>query len=680
MFLGMLQISQNCETLQLKLLPYQDLSPVVVVGLFNRVQLLHQHISHVLSVNSRSRAYADVYGIRNLHVLPSPGVAVSQCQVAGSQAATTPASTNEARPIQDKTMTDSQGDFQVEQDSKIVPTQSPSKASHSRVRKSETLQLNSLTVDVIEVIAKDSLRRIEGDCQVKVVRDPLSSSPTEALLYVEGTSDDSDISRALERLKEECVRVTRQGVHESQITLTANLNVAEVKAMNWEEMRVIAVVEVGKCTIYGLRKDVEAAEKKVKKALQSPRLDSGSIETFTLQSGQTVIVKKGNIVHENVDVIVNAANDRLEHSGGVAGAICKAAGGPSFQDECRKLVRRKGQLREGTAVQTGAGSLPFKMVVHAVAPHWSWQTSEQSQRFTVLKKACWNSLMLTDQKGGTSVAIPGLGSGVYGIPKAVCAQALLEGTEEFFRNKRTSVIKRVVFIDLDDSTVAAFMAEAGKRYRRGASEKVTHPEKQELQHKEQGTGALAQITRAISWLVSGDSNKGDGNKGNAGSDERDELCSICYNQKVNKTLKCGHQYCKTCLDEWAKRKATCPTCNRPFGEVKGNQPLDAQMSVTVVQRPLPGYKKYGMIVINYHVPSGVQGPEHPNPGQRFYGTSRTAYLPNSTEGKELHRLLRKAFDARLVFTVGKSVTTGMDNMVTWNDIHHKTNIDGGPER
>ena len=82
-------------------------------------------------------------------------------------------------------------------------------------------------------------------------------------------------------------------------------------------------------------------------------------------------------------------------------------------------------------------------------------------------------------------------------------------------------------------------------------------------------------------------------------------------------------------------------------------------------------------MIVYSIPGGIQAKEHPNPGQRYSGTSRTAYLPNSPEGQEVLRLLQKAFDARLVFTVGTSVTSGQRNVVTWNDIHHKTNTHGG---
>ncbi len=93
---------------------------------------------------------------------------------------------------------------------------------------------------------------------------------------------------------------------------------------------------------------------------------------------------------------------------------------------------------------------------------------------------------------------------------------------------------------------------------------------------------------------------------------------------------------------------------------------------------LPGYYDCGTIEINYYIPDGIQGQEHPNPGQRFTGTARIAYLPNNSEGREVLMLLQNAFDARLIFTVGTSVTSGQDNTVTWNDIHHKTNTHGGP--
>ena len=70
--------------------------------------------------------------------------------------------------------------------------------------------------------------------------------------------------------------------------------------------------------------------------------------------------------------------------------------------------------------------------------------------------------------------------------------------------------------------------------------------------------------------------------------------------------------------------------------------------------------------------------EHPSPGERYEGAARTAFLPDSQEGRKVLELLKRAFDQRLVFTVGRSSTSGRNNMVTWNDIHHKTSTNGGP--
>mgnify|MGYP003688372169 CR=1 FL=1 len=71
---------------------------------------------------------------------------------------------------------------------------------------------------------------------------------------------------------------------------------------------------------------------------------------------------------------------------------------------------------------------------------------------------------------------------------------------------------------------------------------------------------------------------------------------------------------------------------------------------------------------------------HPNPECPYKGTRRLAYLPANQEGTNVLRMLEKAFKQRLTFTIGFSRTTGRNNVVTWNDIHHKTNTTGGPER
>jgi deltex-like protein len=64
----------------------------------------------------------------------------------------------------------------------------------------------------------------------------------------------------------------------------------------------------------------------------------------------------------------------------------------------------------------------------------------------------------------------------------------------------------------------------------------------------------------------------------------------------------------------------------------------------------------------------------------YSGTTRDAYLPDNPEGRHVLSLLEKAFELRQIFTVGQSRTTGSDNVVTWNDIHHKTSYRGGMQK
>ena len=83
-----------------------------------------------------------------------------------------------------------------------------------------------------------------------------------------------------------------------------------------------------------------------------------------------------------------------------------------------------------------------------------------------------------------------------------------------------------------------------------------------------------------------------------------------------------------------------------------------------------------MIAIIY-ISGGVQGAEHYSPGEPYAGTSRCAYLPGNNEGLAVVRLLKKAFNARLVFTIGYSMTSSLPNQIIWADIEHKTNVEGG---
>ncbi|XP_075914684.1 E3 ubiquitin-protein ligase DTX3L-like isoform X2 [Petromyzon marinus] len=159
-----------------------------------------------------------------------------------------------------------------------------------------------------------------------------------------------------------------------------------------------------------------------------------------------------------------------------------------------------------------------------------------------------------------------------------------------------------------------------------------------------------------------------------------DKCPICMDDFTCKTSleKCKHSFCKECIDQSMKLKSVCPICQTVYGKLEGDQPKDASMKVTTYYKTsLPGYEKYGTIAIDYDIPNGRQGPEHPRPGKLYHGTTRKAYLPDSQEGRHVLSLLQRAFHQRLIFTIGTSSTTGLQDCVTWNDIHHKTSTHGG---
>ncbi|KAB7495093.1 putative E3 ubiquitin-protein ligase DTX2 [Armadillidium nasatum] len=140
---------------------------------------------------------------------------------------------------------------------------------------------------------------------------------------------------------------------------------------------------------------------------------------------------------------------------------------------------------------------------------------------------------------------------------------------------------------------------------------------------------------------------------------------------------CGHSFHEECICQYVEASPSkflqCPNCKKLHGEKWGIQPKGS-MDVQKMSGSLPGFSGYDTYKITYNIPSGIQGPEHPHPGRPYHpiGFPRIAYLPDNEKGKRVLKLLKEAFRRRLIFTVGRSVTTGIEDAVTWNEIHHKT--------
>lgn len=138
---------------------------------------------------------------------------------------------------------------------------------------------------------------------------------------------------------------------------------------------------------------------------------------------RVLTLKKADIVKEEVDAIVNAANNRLQHSGGVAFAINRASGGAVQRHSDAFMKQNKWvELAVGSVSPTRAGgALKCRNILHAVGP-----TSSHHDCKGALKRLVMNILKQAVKVEAKSVAIPAISSGIFGVDKDLVAQCILE--------------------------------------------------------------------------------------------------------------------------------------------------------------------------------------------------------------------------------------------------------------
>jgi O-acetyl-ADP-ribose deacetylase len=157
-----------------------------------------------------------------------------------------------------------------------------------------------------------------------------------------------------------------------------------------------------------------------------------------------VEVQQADITKLEVDAIANAANTDLRHGAGVAGAISRA-GGPSVQAESDE----RAPIELGEAVETSAGDMPCRWVIHAATMVLGGPTSAE-----IIRSATASTLAKADELGAKSLALVAFGTGVGGFPLDEAARIEVEEVRRHL--DQGSGLERVVFAVRGDDAEAAF--------------------------------------------------------------------------------------------------------------------------------------------------------------------------------------------------------------------------------
>ncbi|OSC39804.1 macro domain-containing protein [Mycobacterium decipiens] len=155
-------------------------------------------------------------------------------------------------------------------------------------------------------------------------------------------------------------------------------------------------------------------------------------------------VLQADVTKLDVDAITNAANTQLRHGGGVAAAISRA-GGPGVQRESNE----KAPIGLGEAVETTAGDMPARYVIHAATMELGGPTSPE-----IIVRATGSTLRKADELGCRSLALVAFGTGVGGFPIEEAARLMVD----VVRRHRPGSLQRVVFAVHGDAAERVFSA------------------------------------------------------------------------------------------------------------------------------------------------------------------------------------------------------------------------------
>lgn len=179
---------------------------------------------------------------------------------------------------------------------------------------------------------------------------------------------------------------------------------------------------------------------------------------FNFPSGGTLEIRQGDITRVETDAIVNAANSRLVHGGGVA-AVIASRGGEAIQHESNQWIEVHGPVTHEQPAFTTGGDLPCKYVIHTVGPVWGDGDEDRK-----LGNAIQGTLKVAEDLEVKSIAFPAISTGIFGFPKDRAAGIFLKEISAYFRGNSPARITQIKIVLFDDETLNEFLEAFDKKF------------------------------------------------------------------------------------------------------------------------------------------------------------------------------------------------------------------------
>lgn len=185
----------------------------------------------------------------------------------------------------------------------------------------------------------------------------------------------------------------------------------------------------------------------------APSIKAEKVYEKRTLGGPVVSVWKGDLTKQDADVVVNAANEDLDHIGGLARALVEA-GGPIIERDSKDYIEKYGKIKTGEYAITRPGNLPCKCLLHVVGPIWFKETASKCD--DELAECIKNVLKYVNQhKDIKSVAIPAVSSGIFGFPLQQCADIIVKTIRSFCYTVTPSHAKEIRLVNNNDPAIQA---------------------------------------------------------------------------------------------------------------------------------------------------------------------------------------------------------------------------------